>query len=86
MAVRRGTAAGRDVHVDEGVPAGRVLAGQQDRVGVADDAQVRERVVLVGPGDGQLPPRVVSRDRRAAVHRAAPVPVTSRMTVLRAVI
>jgi hypothetical protein len=54
MAVRRGTAARRDVHVDEGVPAIGVVAGDQDRVRVADQSQVRKRLVLIRPGDRQV--------------------------------
>ena len=78
VAVRRGTAAGGYVHVDEGVPAGALLAGQQDCVGVTDDSQVRKRLVPVWPGDGKMPLRVVGRDVRvlrrslAVVHCAAP--------------
>jgi hypothetical protein len=46
-------AAGRDVHVDEAEAAGGVLAGEQDSVGVADEADVRlDWVVCVGEGEG----------------------------------
>jgi hypothetical protein len=63
VAVRRGTASWRDVHVDQRVPTVGVAAGDQDRVGVAHQAQVRQAVVLVGSGDGQAAGRIVRWDR-----------------------
>lgn len=47
MAVRRRSSARGDMHVDQGVPAGGVLAGDEDRVGIADDAEVRQGLVGV---------------------------------------
>ena len=64
VAVGRGTAAGRDVHIDEGVPASGVLTSQHDRVSITTQPHVRKRPVLVGPGDDQATSRVISRDRR----------------------
>ena len=61
--VRRRPAARRDVHVDEGVPAGGVIAGDEDRVGVADEPDVRQALIFVRPGHGELARRVVGRDR-----------------------
>ena len=65
--VRRRPAAGRDVHVDEGVLAGGVLAGHQDRVGVADQPDVRQALVVVRPRDGELAGQVVGRDRSGLI-------------------
>ena len=61
--VRRRPAAGRDVHVDQGVLAVRVLAGHQDRVRVADQPDVRQALVVVWPRDGELAGQVVGRYR-----------------------
>jgi transposase len=40
VTMRRGTAAGRNVHIDEGVLTGSVVTSHQNRVGVADKADV----------------------------------------------
>ena len=53
VAVRRRAASWGDVHVDERVPAIGVVAADQDRVGVAYQAQVRQALVVVGSGDGE---------------------------------
>ena len=53
VAVRRWPTARRNVHVDEGVFAFRVAASHEDRVGVADEPDVREALILVGPRDGE---------------------------------
>jgi hypothetical protein len=50
--VRRRPAARWDVHVDERVLSGGVLAGDEDRVGVTDEPDVREALVVVRPRDG----------------------------------
>lgn len=50
VAVGRRTAAGQDLHVDERVGAVRVVAGDQDRVRVTDQASARQRPVLVRSG------------------------------------
>ena len=44
VAMRRRAAAGWNMHVNQAKPAGGFLAAQNDRVGVADDAEVREVV------------------------------------------
>ena len=51
--VRRRPAAWRDVHVDEGVLAGGVLAGHEDCVGVADEPDVRQALIFVRPRAGE---------------------------------
>ena len=61
--VRGRPAAGRDVHVDEGVLAVGVLARHQDRVRVADQPDVRQGLVVVWPCDGELAGQVVGRYR-----------------------
>jgi len=63
VTMRRGAAAGRDVHVDEGVLAGGVVAGHQDRIGVADKAEVSEGFIVVGSCDGKVSVRVIGRYR-----------------------
>jgi hypothetical protein len=50
--VRRRPAARWDVHVDQRVLSGGVLAGDEDRVGVTDEPDVREALVVVRPRDG----------------------------------
>jgi hypothetical protein len=64
--VRRGAAAGRDVHVDEGVLAGGVVTGHQDRVGVADKADVSKRFVVVGSCDGKVSVQVMANHATAS--------------------
>jgi hypothetical protein len=64
VAMWRGTSARRDVHVDEGVSAGGVVAGHQDRIGITDEPDVAKRLVFVGPGDRQVAVRVIGRYRR----------------------
>jgi hypothetical protein len=59
----RGAATGWDMHVDEGVLAGGVVTGHQDRIGVPDNAEVRKIVVLVGSCDGEVSLQVVGRYR-----------------------
>ena len=61
--VRRRPSARRNVHVDEGVPAGRVLAGDEDGVRVSDEPDVRQALIFVWPCDGDPARRVVGRDR-----------------------
>jgi hypothetical protein len=63
VTVRRGPAAGWDVHVDECVLAGCVVTGHQDRVGVSDNAEMRKIVVLVRSSDGEVSLKVVGRYR-----------------------
>jgi len=64
VAVWRGAAARRDVHVDESVLASGVVAGYQDRIGITDEPDVAKRLVFVGPGDRQVAARVIGRYRR----------------------
>jgi hypothetical protein len=61
VTVGRRAAAGRDVHVDEGVFAGGVVASHKDRIGIADKAEMRKALVLVGSSDGEVSVRVVGR-------------------------
>jgi hypothetical protein len=61
MTVRRGTATGRNVHVDEGVFAGGVITSDQDRVGVPDEAVVGKARVFVWSSDREMSLRVVGR-------------------------
>jgi hypothetical protein len=46
----RRTAAGWDVHIDQAVPTVCVIAGEQDGVGITDEADVRQALIRVGPG------------------------------------
>src|SRR6266566_3621810 len=69
--VRWRPSARRDVHVDEGVPAGGVMAGDQDGVGVADEPDVRQALIFVWPRDGEPARRVVGRDRSRLRRHAA---------------
>jgi hypothetical protein len=61
VTVRRGTAAGWDMHVDKCVLAGGVVAGHQDGIGVPDEAEVRKAFVLVWSSDGEVSMRIVGR-------------------------
>jgi len=42
------------VHVDQRVLPGGVLAGDEYRLGVAYQPDMRQALVMVGPRDGQL--------------------------------
>jgi hypothetical protein len=59
MTVRRGTASGRDVHINQRIFSGRLLAGNEDGVGVAHEAKVRKCRVVVRPSDCQVSLQVV---------------------------
>jgi hypothetical protein len=61
VTVGRGAAAGWDMHVDEGVFAGGVVAAHKDRIGVTDQAEVRKAFVFVRSSDGEVSLRVVRR-------------------------
>jgi hypothetical protein len=52
------------MHIDEGVLAGGVSAGHQNRVGVSYEAEVREALVCVGTCHGQMSLGVVGWYRR----------------------
>jgi hypothetical protein len=57
-------AAGGNVHVDQAIPAVGVVAGEQDRVGVTDEADVRKALVCVGPRDLEGALWIVRGNRR----------------------
>jgi hypothetical protein len=57
-------AAGRNVHVDQAIPAVGVVAGEQDRVGITDEADVRKALVCVGPRDLEGALWIVRGNRR----------------------
>src|SRR2546430_9574653 len=59
----RGRASARwYVHVDQRVTPGRIAAGQQDGVGVADDAEVLQRLIAIGARRREPASGVVGRD------------------------
>jgi hypothetical protein len=57
--MRRRAAARRDVHVDKGVFAVGVVARDQDRVGIPDEAKVEKALVFIWTSDCQASLRVV---------------------------
>jgi hypothetical protein len=63
MTVRRRTTAGWNVHVNKCVLAGGVVARNQDRIGVPDEAKVRKAFVFVWSSDGEVSLRIVGRYR-----------------------
>ncbi len=63
VTVGRRPAARRDVHVDQRVAPSGVGPGHEDRVGVANHAEVRQRVIGVGAHVRQDPPGVIGGDR-----------------------
>jgi hypothetical protein len=76
MPVGRRTAAGRDVHVNETVPAIGVVPGKQNRVGIPDESYVRKALIGLWSRDFEFPPGVIGRKRggrfrgnRVPVHR-----------------
>src|SRR5439155_27213713 len=75
VAMGRRAAAGRDVHVEDGEAAVRVLAGENQGVGVARQRDVGQGLVHVGPRRHQIAPRVVGWDGRlwTVFHSARPV-------------
>jgi len=52
--VRRRPAARGHMHVDQRVLPGGVLAGDEDRVGVTDEPDMRQALVVVWPRDGEF--------------------------------
>ena len=62
MSMRWRPAAGRHVHIDQGVLASGVASGNEDRVRVADQPDVRQVFVLVGARNGQRARGVVGWD------------------------
>jgi hypothetical protein len=61
VTVGRGTAAGWDMHVDECVLAGGVIARHQDGIGVPDEAEVRKAFVFVWSSHGEVSMRIIGR-------------------------
>jgi hypothetical protein len=64
VAVRRRSATRRNVHVNDREPARGLLAGDGDGVGVADQSNVGEGGVLIGPRQGEGAAEVIGRKRR----------------------
>ena len=62
MTMRRRPAAGRNVHIDQAEPASGIFAGENDRVSVADNAQMRKVWILCGC-NYQIAAKVVGRNR-----------------------
>jgi hypothetical protein len=62
MAMRRRSASGRNVHVDQAELTGGIFPREKDRIGVADHSQMRD-VIVLRSGNYQLAPRVVWWDR-----------------------
>ncbi len=65
-----GAAARRDVHVNEGVTAGGVIAHHQYRVSVSHHREMAQ-VLVVGPREQEIPSAVVGRNRRGGLRRGA---------------
>lgn len=63
MTVRRRPSTWGNMHVDQAEAARRVLAGEKDRVGVSDDANVRE-ILIFRLRDCEIALKVVGRERR----------------------
>jgi hypothetical protein len=55
----RRTAARWDMHVDECVFAGGVVASDKDRIGVPDEAEVRKAFVFIWSSDSEVSLQVV---------------------------
>ena len=66
VAMRAGSAAERDEHVDDAEAAVGLGSGDSDRVGVADQADMREFYGSVQLGESQCPAGIVDRDGRLA--------------------
>jgi len=60
----RRPAAWRYVHVDHAEAPVRLIAGDGDRVGVADQADMRKALIAARAGDGQPATKIVGRKRR----------------------
>src|SRR6202021_1673500 len=69
--VRRRATTWWHVHVDEGVLSRGVLAGDEDRVGVADEPDMRAALVMIRRGAARNREALV-RAATAAVHRKGP--------------
>ncbi len=57
-----------NVHINERVLVGRLLAAHEDGVGITDEAEVRERGIVIGTGDRQLSKRIVGRYQELTFH------------------
>jgi len=69
VAMRRRTAAGRDVHVDDAESSGRVLAAQENRVRVSNQTNVWQ-LPVVGLCNRERAPQIIGgegRERRRRV-------------------
>src|SRR5207245_11104218 len=64
VAVWPWASARRDQHIDQAIAAIGIAARQQDRIGISDQADVRQLLVLVRPRDRQLSLEIVGRNRR----------------------
>jgi hypothetical protein len=60
VTVRRWATAGWNMHVDERVFAVGIVPTDKNRIGVADEAEMREAFVFVRPSDGEVTLRIVS--------------------------
>jgi hypothetical protein len=64
VAMRRRAAAGRDVHVDKAITTVRVVAGEQNGVGVPHDSEVGKALIFVRVRNREIALKIVRRDRR----------------------
>ena len=65
VTVRRRSAPRRNVHIDDAETATGVVAADGDRVGVADQADVRQRLIGVRLSGRERAPQIVGGNRRA---------------------
>jgi hypothetical protein len=64
VAVGSRSAADRNEHVDETEMALRIIAGEHDRIRIANQPNVRKVGVSFGPHEPECPRRIVRRNRR----------------------
>src|SRR5882757_4300174 len=64
VAVRTWASARRNQHIDQAIAAIGVVARQQDCIGISDQTNVRQLLVLVRPREHQLSLGIVGRNRR----------------------
>ena len=63
MAMASRAAAGWNEHVDQAITAIGIIAGQQNRVGIPSQSDVRQALIFVGSCHSETPLKIIRRDR-----------------------
>lgn len=82
VAMRRRTASRRNVHINEAVAAGGVFAGENNRVRVPRETDVRQRLISVWSRDRELSREVIGRDSRTASRHTVLLTLSSQPSTI----